>query len=163
MTKESLLHGKRVLAVDDEVDVLETIKDLLPMCDVVTARTFEDAEKRLKVEPFDIAILDIMGVDGYRLLEIANGKKIIVVMLTAHALSVEDTVRSFQEGAASYIPKERMEDLEVFLSDILEARQKGKSPVWRWLERLESYYDRKFGEDWKARNKEFWENFGYWI
>ena len=42
-----------------------------------------------------MVILDIMGVDGYKLLGIANQKKIIAVMLTAHALSIQDTVKSF--------------------------------------------------------------------
>jgi len=161
--KDSLLNGKRVLIVDDEADVLETLSELLSMCDVVKAQTYEEAEKQLETEYFDISILDIMGVNGYELLKIANEKKIIVVMLTANALSVEDTVKSFKEGAASYIPKEKMEDIETFLKDILEAQQKGKSLMWRWLERFDFYYEKKFGSDWKKDNKEFWEKFGYWI
>jgi DNA-binding response OmpR family regulator len=157
------LEGKKILIVDDEADVLETLSELLSMCDVVTAQTFEEAKKKLETEYFDIAILDIMGVNGYKLLEIANEKKIIGVMLTANALSVEDTVKSFKQGAASYVPKEKMEDIETFLTDILEAQQKGKSFMWRWLERLDSYYEKKFGSDWKKDNKEFWEKFGYWL
>lgn len=47
---------------------------------------------------FDLAILDIMGVDGYKLLKIAVEQEIIAVMLTAHALSPEDTVKSFRMG-----------------------------------------------------------------
>jgi len=161
--KDSLLHGKRVLIVDDEVDVLETLSELLSKCDVVKSQTFEEAEKLLETECFDIAILDIMGVNGYKLLEIAKEKKLFVVMLTANALSVEDTVKSFKEGAASYVPKEKMKDIEIFLRDILEAQQKSKSLMWRWLERFDSYYEKKFGSDWKKDNKEFWEKFGYWI
>lgn len=157
------LEGKKILIVDDEADVLETLSELLSMCDVVTAQTYEEAKKKLETEYFDIAILDIMGVNGYKLLEIAKEKKIIGVMLTANALSVEDTVKSFKEGAASYVPKEKMEDIETFLTDILEAQQKGKSFMWRWLERLDSYYEKKFGSDWKKDNKEFWEKFGYWL
>lgn len=157
------LEGKKILIVDDEADVLETLSELLSMCDVVTAQTFEEAKKKLETEYFDIAILDIMGVNGYKLLEIANEKKIIGVMLTANALSVEDTVKSFKEGAASYVPKEKMVDIVTFLEDILEARKKGKSFMWRWLERLDSYYEKKFGSDWKKDNKEFWEKFGYWL
>ena len=163
VVKESMLKGRRILIVDDEADVLETLSELLSMCDIVQAQTFEEAKNRLETEFFDIAILDIMGVNGYELLEIANKKKVIAVMLTANALSVEDTVKSFQEGAASYIPKEKMEEIETFLSDILEARKKGKNLMWRWLDRLGSYYEKKFGEDWQKENKEFWEKFGYWI
>jgi DNA-binding NtrC family response regulator len=163
IVKDNLLHGKRILIVDDEPDVLETLEALLSMCDVVKASTFEEAKKRLEAEHFDIAILDIMGVDGYTLLEIAIEKKVIPVMLTAHALSVEGTVKSFKKGAASYVPKEKMANITTFLNDILEAQEKGKSLMWRWLDRLGSYYEKKFGRDWKKDDKEFWENFPYWI
>ena len=117
----------------------------------------------MESEPFDIAILDIMGVDGYQLLKIAKKKKVIPVMLTAHALSVEDTVKSFKNGAASYVPKDEMINIAHFLNDILEAREKGKPVKERWLDRLGSYYDKKFGPDWKDGDKEFWEKVKYWI
>ena len=104
-----------------------------------------------------------MGVDGYALLEIANRKKVIPVMLTAHALSVKDTVKSFKGGAASYVPKEEMMNITVFLNDILEAREKGKSVMGRWFDRLSTYYDQRFGPDWQNEDKEFWEKFKYWI
>ena len=157
------LEGKKILIVDDEADILEVLSEILSMCHVRKASTFDEAKKLLESEPFDIAILDIMGVDGYKLLEIANRKKVIAVMLTAHALSVKDTVKSFKEGAASYVPKEEMSNITTFLNDILEAQDKGKSLMWRWLDRLASYYDRRFGLDWKEEDKEFWEKFKYWI
>ena len=157
------LEGKKILIVDDEADILETLSEILSMCHVRKTSTYEEARKLLESEHFDIAILDIMGVDGYKLLEIANQKKVIAVMLTAHALSVKDTVKSFKEGAASYVPKEEMSNIPTFLNDILEAQDKGKSLMWRWLDRLASYYDKRFGPDWKEEDKEFWEKFKYWI
>ena len=60
-----------------------------------------------------------MGVDGYKLLEIATGRKVIPVMLTANALSVDDTVKSYKEGAASYVPKEEMTNIATYLNDIV--------------------------------------------
>jgi CheY-like chemotaxis protein len=83
MAENKLLDGKRVLAVDDEQDVLDTLVDLLPMCELVTAPSFEEARELLESQPFDLVILDIMGVDGYGLLEIATRKNIPAVMLTA--------------------------------------------------------------------------------
>ncbi len=161
--KNSRLSGKRLLIVDDEPDVLETLAELLSMCDLVKATTFEQARKRLESETFDIAVLDIMGVDGYRLLEIANRKKVIAVMLTAHALTVEDTVKSFKGGAASYVPKEEIANIATFLEDILEGKEKGRSLMWRWLDRLGAYYDKRFGPEWKKGDQSFWEKFGSWI
>ena len=162
MMKNSPLDGKKIIIVDDEADILETLSELLSMCDLVTVQTFEEAKKKFETDYFDIAILDIMGVNGYKLLEIANEKKVIVVMLTANALSVEDTIKSFKEGAASYVPKEKMGEIETYLKDILEAQQKGENHKWRWLDRLGSYYEKRFGSDWKKGDKEFWEKFGYW-
>ena len=158
---DNLLEGKRILIVDDEPDVLETLEDLLIMCRLTKATTFNEASELMETEYFDMAILDIMGVDGYKLLEIANRRDIIPVMLTAHTLSVEDTVKSYREGAASYIPKEEIANITTYLNDIFEAKEKGKPFYWRWLERFASYYDKKFGPDWQEGEKEFWEKFKY--
>jgi len=154
-----LLEGKKILIVDDEPDVLETLEDLLPMCQVQKASSFEEGKRLLQTQHFDIAILDIMGVEGYGLLDIANDKQLMAVMLTAHALSPRDTVQSFQKGAVSYIPKEEMQNIRTYLEDVLEAKEKGKGLWWRWLDRFGSYYDRKFGPDWQEDNRDFWEKF----
>jgi DNA-binding NtrC family response regulator len=159
MMEKRLLDGKRILIVDDEPDVLASLEELLGMCDLVKASTFQEAKALLESEYFDIAILDIMGVDGYKLLEIASDRKVIAVMLTAHALSPENTIRSYKEGAASYVPKDEMVNIATFLEDILEAKQKGKNFWWRWLDRLGDYYDRQFGSEWQKKDEAFWEEF----
>jgi len=157
-----LLEGKRILIVDDEPDVIETLKDLLSSCSLVEAYTFEDARDFLERESFDMAILDIMGVDGYRLLEIANDKGVPAVMLTANALSVSHTVRSFKSGAVFYVPKEEIIHIERFLKDILVAQEKGRNLRDQWLERMGSFYEKKFGPDWQSDDEEFWDNFRSW-
>ncbi len=74
MSEYEYLEGKRILIVDDEPDVLDSLEDLLSMCDVTRASNFLDAKEFLQGRYFDIAVLDIMGVEGYDLLEIANKK-----------------------------------------------------------------------------------------
>ena len=160
MTKKNLLDGKKILLVDDEPDVLETLEGLLPMCDVAKATSFDEAKKLLETQHFDMAILDIMGIDGYELLKIARTKKVIAVMLTARALSLDNVIRSYEEGAASYVPKEEMPNITTFLVDILEAKKKGKNLWWRWIERMASFCERTYGPDWEKRDKEFWKKFG---
>lgn len=157
-----LLKYKRVLIVDDEPDVLETLEEVLDMCDVVKAQSFDEAKEILETQYFDIAILDIMGVDGYQLLEIANQKEVLAVMLTAHALSPEDTMKSYKKGAALYVPKEKLNDMPQYLGDVLEAQEQGKSLWWRWIDRFGNYYNRKFGANWKKVDEDFWKNFGAW-
>ncbi len=159
MEKNDLLDGKKILIVDDEPDVLDTLEELLPMCEVSKATNFDEAKELLETQYFDMAILDIMGVDGYKLLEIAKSRDMIAVMLTAHALSPENTVKSYKEGAASYIPKEEMTNITSYLNDILEAKEKGKNLWWRWFDRFANFYEKKFGEDWQEHDEEFWKNF----
>ena len=158
MVSRSLLNGKRILIVDDEPDLLETLEDLLDMCHTEKASNFDQASKLLETQNFDMAILDIMGVDGYRLLQIAHDRKVIAVMLTAHALSPGEAVKSFKNGAASYVPKDKITQIALFLDDILEAKAQGKHPWWRWLERFGDFFARRFGPDWQKQDDEFWEN-----
>jgi len=47
MTEENLLDGKKILIVDDEPDVLETLEELLPMCDI-SKRHPESPKERQK-------------------------------------------------------------------------------------------------------------------
>jgi len=157
--EKNWLKYKRLLIVDDEPDVLETLEELLPMCEVVKAASFEQARELLETQHFDIVILDIMGVDGYELLKIANEKKIMAVMLTARALSPEETVKSYKGGAAYFVPKEKMAEITTYLNDILEAKEQGKNFWSRWLDRFALYYNTRFGPDWKEADKEFWKKF----
>ena len=78
---------KKILIVDDEPDILETLEELLDIFTVTTAVTFEEAVTCLKNNTYDVAILDIMGVRGYDLLEVTHKLCIPTLMFTAHALS----------------------------------------------------------------------------
>ena len=159
MPETTLLKGKKVLAVDDEPDVLNVLEELLDMCEVTKASTFEEARDHLEREDFDLAILDIMGVDGYKLLNIAKRRNITAVMLTAHALSPDNLEKSFKGGADSYLPKEEMSNITSFLIDILKSQKEGESPWVPWRKRLAgSYFDRKWGDGWKEQTQEFRDN-----
>ncbi len=155
--KQDILKSKKVLIVDNEPDVLETLEEILGMCEVVKAGTFEEARKQLESRPFDIAVLDIMGVNGYDLLDIAVAKKITAVMLTAYALSPEDMIKSFKGGAAFYVPKDKISDMVSILTKILEAKEKGQCTWMPFMGWAEEYYNAKVGPKWEARDKEFWK------
>jgi DNA-binding NtrC family response regulator len=160
MPKSNLLNGKRVMAVDDEQDILDTLVDLLPMCELVTASSFEEARELLESGQFDLAILDIMGVDGYGLLEIASRKNIPAVILTAHAWSPDNLVRSIKEGAVSYLPKEELANITDYLNDVLIAEREGRDPWKSWHDRLPaSYFEKRWGAAWKDTDRQFWETF----
>lgn len=155
---EKTIVGKRVLIVDDEKDVLDSLTELLSMCRIDPASSFEEAKKLLENNHYDIAVLDIMGVKGYELLEIAKGKGVPALMLTAHALTENDLKRSVEGGASYYAPKDEINNIGVFIADVLEAKDRDKSPWVRWFERLSSFCDQKFGgTDWREKERGFWE------
>ena len=160
MSDNGLLDGKKILIVDDEPDVLDVLEEMLDMCEVVKATSFDEAKKYLESDDFDMAILDIMGVDGYKLLNIAKHRNITAVMLTANALSPDNLVKSIKEGADSYLPKEEMSRITTFLVDILKSQKEETSPWEPWHKRLStSYFDKKWGAAWKDQDKEFWKRF----
>lgn len=155
-----ILQGKRILVVDDEADVIESLEEILHMCTMDKAENFEKARDLLDQNTYDAAILDIMGVQGYDLLELTTGKKIPTLMLTAHALSPDNFVKSIKKGALAYIPKDKIAEIETFLADILEANAKGIKKIGKWFDRLEPFFEEKFGAYWKERIKEdpeFWK------
>ena len=139
---------------------VDTLIDLLPMCEMATASSFEKAREMLDSQKFDLVILDIMGVDGYGLLEMATRKNIPAVMLTAHAWSPDNLVRSIKEGAVSYLPKEELANITDYLNDVLSAKKEGRDPWASWHERLPaSYFERRWGAAWKDNDRQFWETF----
>lgn len=158
MSSKKILKGKRILIVDDEPDVLESLIELLDMCRIDTATSFEDGKRLLESEPYDIAILDIMGVKGFELLKTANDQKIPAVMLTAHAMTQENLQKSAENGAAYFAPKDKMIDIELFLVDVLTALNEKKSTWEKLFERLGGFYDKRFhGTNWREQEKKFWE------
>lgn len=157
MDAEKVIAGKRVLIVDDEPDVLEALSSLLDICKIDASATFEDAKQLLNDNEYDIAILDIMGVNGFELLRIAKEKGVPCLMLTAHGLSEQNLNRSVQEGASYYAPKEKSHEIVKYVADVLQARSQEVSPWIRWMERLGSFFDRRFGgKDWREKEKRFW-------
>jgi len=153
---EKIIRAKRVLVVDDEKDVLDTLVDLLSSCKLDTALSFEEGKRLLESNDYDVAILDIMGVRGFELLEIAKGRKIPALMLTAHALSEQNLNRSVKEGAAYFAPKDEIANIALFVADVIDAIQKNKNPWIRFMERLGGFYDRRFvGTNWREKELEY--------
>jgi DNA-binding NtrC family response regulator len=159
MAGDDILKGKKILAVDDEPDILDTLRDLLEECNVETATSFESAKDLLESQVYDAVILDIMGVRGFDLLKITTEKKIPTLMLTAHGLNPDNLVGSIRLGAKSYIPKDKISEIDVHLKDIFHAQEKGIEKSGTWFARLGSFFDNRFGKGWKNKDKKFWEEF----
>jgi CheY-like chemotaxis protein len=155
---QSNLDGKRILAVDDEADILETIQDILDMADVDVARDYNTASEKID-RPIRSGHFGYHGRQRLVLLEEAVARGIPSVMLTAHAINPDTLMSSIRKGAISYLPKETLAELDELLEELLAAQAAGKPP-WKLLfDKLGSYFDERFGPDWKAKDKAFWSDF----
>lgn len=153
MSSDSPLKGKTILVVDDEPDVLETVEEELDMCILDKAQDFETALQFLSSYTYDIVILDIMGVNGFELLQNAVDRGFPTVMLTAHALTPDALKKSIKLGAVTFLPKDKMSELRSFLEDVVLGEGK---PVWqKFFERLGAYFNKHFGPDWVERDQFF--------
>jgi CheY-like chemotaxis protein len=155
MSSESLLKNKIILVVDDEPDVLDTVADQLDMCRVHKAKDYDTALQLLASYTFDIVILDIMGVEGFELLKHSVSRGFPTVMLTAHALTPEALKKSIKLGAVSFLPKEKMPEIESYLEDVVLGG--GKSAWEKLFDKLGSFFNKRFGPDWKERDAFFRE------
>ena len=160
MENKEPLNDKKVLIVDDELDMIESLEELLEdMFIVDSASSFEEAVFCLKNNIYDAAILDIMGVRGYDLLEATHALGIPTLMLTAHALSPDNLKKSIEMGADAYIPKHKMVDISMYVEDVLISRQDKKKNNFKWYTKFLPLFDKLFGEGWKDPEKEFWDKF----
>jgi len=155
MDKE-ILKGKRILVVDDEPDILDTVSDLLNTSRVVCVGEFDQARELIAKESFDLVILDIMGVNGFALLEACQANKLPAAMLTAHAINVESLNVAVKLGAVSFLPKEELGRLPELVAEILEDLAKGQTHWARLFQRLGPFFKERLGvlwEDDEEKNK----------
>ncbi|HEX2965757.1 MAG TPA: response regulator [Syntrophorhabdaceae bacterium] len=143
---ESVLNGTKLLIVDDEPDILEIIEEEIREStsdvQIDKATSFEEAADLLRNREYDLVVLDIMGVRGFDLLDIAVSLKRKTAMLTAHALNLEALKKSHRLGAMAYLPKDKLGDIVPFLEDVLQYEYETS---WKKLmSKLGDYYSRKF-------------------
>jgi CheY-like chemotaxis protein len=138
------LKGKRILVVDDDEGVRAMIADDLAGCEVDTAATHDEARRKLAALRYDLAVLDVMGVRGYELLE-EFGARVPCIMLTARALQREDLDRAIAGRAVLFLPKEELAFLDEYAAKALVSRE----PLWPWLFRRVDFA-RWFGGEWSA-------------
>ena len=98
-----------ILIVDDDDKIRELLKQYLKNNNffISTAINADDAEEKLKIVKFDLAIIDIMmpGKDGLQLTkEIRETIDLPIILLTAKGES-EDRIKGLEVGAEDYLPK----------------------------------------------------------
>jgi CheY-like chemotaxis protein len=161
MMIESILNGKRILAVDDEPDVLDVLEEEIleaaPKCTLEKVTTYHEATRRLTSQLYDVVILDIMGIRGFDLLDLSAKRNLTVAMLTAHALNPESLKRSIEKKARAYLPKDKLGEIVPLLECVLEEEY---LPGWgRLMRKLQEYFNSRWGRSWKKSEESFWKEF----
>jgi two-component system alkaline phosphatase synthesis response regulator PhoP len=106
------MNPKKILLVDDEVDLVETVRFPLEMegYHVLVSYNGEDALNQARKENPDLILLDLMlpKLDGYkvcRLLKFDERYKHIPILMLTAKTQEKDKVLGLETGANEYITK----------------------------------------------------------
>ncbi|OGP95627.1 MAG: hypothetical protein A2157_09140 [Deltaproteobacteria bacterium RBG_16_47_11] len=113
------MNSKKILIVDDEVDLVETVRFPLEMegYRVLVSYNGEDALNQARKENPDLILLDLMlpKLDGYkvcRLLKFDDRYKHIPILMLTAKTQEKDKTLGMETGANEYITKPfEMDDL----------------------------------------------------
>ncbi len=104
------MEPARVLVVDDEADLASAMTERLALrgFGATAATGGEEALRRIRESPFDVAILDVKmpGIDGLHLMRrMKEALPRLQVILFSGQGSVSDREQGLQEGAFEYLLK----------------------------------------------------------
>ena len=123
-----------ILIIDDDEKIRDLLKKYLKNNNffVSTAINASDAEEKLKIIKFDLAIIDIMmpGKDGLQLTkEIREKIDLPIILLTAKG-EPEDRVRGLELGAEDYLPKPfEPKELLLRIKNVIKRIKKNKHVI----------------------------------
>ena len=106
---------KRVLVVDDNRQIAESLKEILKSADyyVETAGTGQEALERFSAQSFDVALLDVKlpDMEGTQLLrmlknmeKVSSKSRIVKIMITGFA-DQKNAMDSLNSGADAFLMK----------------------------------------------------------
>jgi two-component system phosphate regulon response regulator OmpR len=123
-----------ILIIDDDEKIRDLLKQYLKNNNffVSTAMNASDAEEKLKIIKFDLAIIDIMmpGKDGLQLTkEIRERIDLPIILLTAKG-EPDDRVRGLELGAEDYLPKPfEPKELLLRIKNVIKRVKKDKNLI----------------------------------
>ena len=123
-----------ILIIDDDDKIRELLKQYLKNYNFIisTATNAADAEEKLKIFKFDMAIIDIMmpGKDGLQLTkEIRETIDLPIILLTAKG-EAEDRIKGLEIGAEDYLSKPfEPKELLLRITNIINRVKKKKNTI----------------------------------
>ena len=103
-------HKPRILIVEDDENIRETIKNILEQSgyDTDVAKTGQEAERKTQTKFYNLALLDIKlpDMEGTKLLAKVHDTtpKMVKIMLTGYP-SLENAMEALNQGADAYVTK----------------------------------------------------------
>ena len=120
-TPHPVQSRSRILLVDDDLDMLETLAEGLGErgFEVVTARSGAAALRQMGERPVDVVVTDLRmaGIDGIELLSQlhAISPELPVIVMTAYS-AIDTAIEAVRRGAYHYLAKPfRLDELVIFL------------------------------------------------
>ncbi len=149
--KNSILKGNAILAVNNELDVLNVlegkIKEAYPDSFFDKATTYKEATERMASWTYDLVILGGIGVRGFDLLKNAFVRNYPAVMLTDYLLGSEALRQSIELGVRAYLPKEKIGEIVSLLGNRLTYKY---LPVWkRFYNKMKGLFGIQSGSNWE--------------
>ncbi len=98
-----------ILMIEDDLELAEILTEFLEQFDF-KVRTEDDpfnALSVLKLEPFDLVILDLTlpGMDGLEVCEAIRERQNVPIIISSARSDINDKVKALELGADDYIPK----------------------------------------------------------
>ena len=130
--KDSIMKNKSVLAVDSQMDVLQTLEEqtlgACPGCRLDMATTFEDARQLMLMFRYDLVISDIMSYPGSRLVDLAISRNFSVLVFSDEKISPEGLNRFDGLRIRAALPKENLAKIGPMVKQVLRLEC---IPAWR--------------------------------
>ena len=130
------MDKKKVLVVDDEQDVRETLETVLRKLDYnpMVAAGGEEALDIIRNQKVDVVLSDLYmpGMNGIELLKRVKAakKNIVFLMITAHP-TIETAVDAIKKGAYDYLTKPfHIEEVRIKISRAMEKQGLTYSLKW---------------------------------
>jgi len=130
------MKKKRILVVDDEQDVRETLESVLAKLDYdpIVAPGGKEALELIKQNKIDVVLSDLYmpEMDGIELLKRVKteNRNIVFLMITAHP-TIETAVDAIKKGAYDYLTKPfHIDEVKMKLNRALEKSGLAHSLTW---------------------------------
>lgn len=132
MGKGSILHDKELLAIVADPELLKSIEAGIvaapPYCRLDKAATYQEGADKLVSWTYDLVLLDQMITQREKLLEIAQLRKLPIILLTYPNFIMKFAPVGLDRGIHSCLPVEGIKEIALFIENFFTSFSR---PTWK--------------------------------